>query len=127
MMLSQDISSVFIYSTINNFSLFQFRLDMIRMDEPLRLDILYRNSVITWRFGPYVRGLYTIELGETASKIYPMPPVGKRFNSYKGQTIHFRLKYESPEGWITYSPLLTISISEKDYGRIQWQRDSEGA
>jgi len=97
-------------------------LNVIRMDVPFSLDILYKNSVITWQFGPYERGSYAILLGSVASEIYPLPMQGRRFNSYKGQTLEFRLRYESPEGWVTYSPLLDIVIDDEDYCHVRWQR-----
>jgi hypothetical protein len=94
----------------------------IRMKEPLSLDIRYSALTADWKFGPYEKGEYTVLFGDTGEEAQSLPPTGKRFVSWKGQSFPLRLRYSSPDGWMTYSPLMALEVDESGNGSIKWQR-----
>ncbi len=74
-------------------------------DRPLSVTINYTGGILSWKFGPYKGGEYSIIIsGESGYKLR-LPSSGMwRFEM--AEPILFRVRYDSPEGWITYSPLL---------------------
>jgi hypothetical protein len=60
--------------------------------------------------------------GETANDMIDLPPTGNRLIFLKNRTSVLRLRYASPEGWRTYSPLLTLRVDEQDSGSLEWKR-----
>ena len=94
----------------------------IRMKEPLSLDIQYSALKVEWQFGPYEKGEYAVLFGNTTEDIQSLQSTGKRFVSWKGEGLPLRLRYSSPDGWITYSPLLVLEIDKSGSGSIKWQR-----
>lgn len=94
----------------------------IRLHVPLSLHIHYDHAVISWEFGPYKEGSYALFFGEEAESIYQLPNKGKRLISLRRQSPKVRLRYISPHGWRTYSPILNLAI-KNDQGRIQWQKE----
>lgn len=91
----------------------------IRMDVPLHLIIEYDHPMVSWKFGPYKEGNYSILLGATAYSVFPLSDKGHMNEPL--QTSLFRLRYMSPEGWSTYSPLLQLNISG-GRGTVGWRR-----
>jgi hypothetical protein len=76
---------------------------------PLSAELCYSdNNDILWHFGLYKEGQYTFlgrdEFGVTSR--LRLPARGKTRALLTASTIPFYLRYDSPEGWITYSPLL---------------------
>lgn len=94
----------------------------IRTEAPLSLRIAYLDSTVSWKLGPYRKGEYALFLGRTSESLFPLPAEGTRFVSFRGQTVYFRLRYVSPEGWMTFSPLLKLQVGDDDRGSLVWER-----
>jgi len=94
---------------------------LLKAGVPLSLVIAYDDSRINWHFGPYKSGSYAVLFGKMAESVYSLPPRGSRIVTLKDSTLLIRLRYESPEGWITYSRALQFTI-KKDKGFIKWRR-----
>ena len=87
----------------------------LRSDVALEMDYEYDEGTFEWRFGPYTEGSYTL-VSEVLGAL-PAPRAGRqRFPVIDGTP--FYLRYNSPEGWVTYSPLQTIRYGEP----VSWQR-----
>jgi hypothetical protein len=93
--------------------------DKIRQDVPLNISINYLQSNLSWEFSPYKEGRYSFILDNGAIK-YDFPPSGNLKVTLSG-TVIFRVRYESPGGWITYSPHLAFKIVQGS-GTINWKR-----
>jgi hypothetical protein len=96
-------------------------LQGIRMDKPLSMEANYDRAVFAWTFGPYQKGNYTLFVGQTSESKFPLPKDGKAFISFKGETVYLRLRYISPKGWRSYSPLVKLAV-KGDSGSVQWRR-----
>jgi len=94
--------------------------ERVRLEAPLSLSIKYEKSTLGWEFGPYKNGSYDLVFGPGGESIRQMPNNGRRFVGLN-EDVRFRLRYSSPEGWRTYSPLLVLSIAD-DKGSIDWKR-----
>jgi len=87
----------------------------LRSDVALEMDYEYDDGAFEWRFGPYADGSYTL-VSEVLGAL-PAPRAGRlRFPVVDGTP--FYLRYNSPEGWVTYSPLQTIRYGQP----VSWQR-----
>ncbi|MEJ2684285.1 MAG: hypothetical protein P8Z71_07815 [Candidatus Sulfobium sp.] len=93
----------------------------IRMDKSLSMNVNYNRAVFAWTFGPYQKGDYTLFVGRTSESKFPLPKNGKAFISFRGETVYLRLRYVSPDGWLSYSPLLELAV-KNDKGSVQWRR-----
>ena len=96
-------------------------LTTVRENAPLSIVMGYRDAIVSWEFGPYKDGTYVLLFGETAESVYDLPPYGSRPVYVKDSLVLFRLRYSSPQGWVTYSPLLQLEISS-DRGHVEWKR-----
>jgi len=97
------------------------KLPPLRKDAPLSLKLEYNGKTVAWEFGPYRDGTYQLLFEKTAGTIYPLPVSGSHFVYLNDMTIPFRLRYASPDGWVTYSPLIDFRITS-DGGRAVWRR-----
>ncbi len=70
-------------------------------------------NTIEWKFAPYNQGTYYI-----ISDRFYMPIPKENTALFYDKKLNFIIVYESPEGWITYSPEFTL---EKDQ-IIDWKR-----
>jgi hypothetical protein len=95
--------------------------ERVRLTAPLSLSIKYKKSTLEWEFGPYKNGSYDLVFGSGGESVYPMPYTGSRSVPLNGIDVRLRLRYSSPDGWLTYSPLLVLSIAD-DKGSIAWKR-----
>jgi hypothetical protein len=71
-----------------------------------------------WRLGPYPEGKYSFLLAGGAV-LLPVP----RETGYRTRgtpAISLQLRYESPEGWLTYSPVLDLDLSRPM--KREWRR-----
>lgn len=98
-------------------------LSLIKNDAHISVAIEYHNAEIFWEFGSYKDGTYVLLFGNAADNLYPLPVKGSRYVTLKDSSINFRLRYSSPEGWVTYSPLLTLEING-GRGALKWVSDS---
>lgn len=74
-------------------------------NQPLTVAANSHRHTLSWRFGPYTDGIYSVVAPELTR--ISLPPQGSHRSS-----IHFdqaRVRYDSPEGWITYSPILRMT------------------
>lgn len=91
----------------------------VRQDADLRVNVDYVNPTLTWQFGPYEKGEYAFVL-DTAQAKYPVPRSGT-WRTALSASPEFRVRYESTDGWITYSPVLSLS-GEANHMAIKWER-----
>ena len=74
-------------------------------ENPISVAFDYADGVVSWQLGPYEKGQYSIiTYGEHGSKMM-IPPSGFRRKEIIDPLL-FRVRYDSPEGWTTYSPLM---------------------
>ena len=87
-----------------------------RQHKLLQVDLKFANGVISWELGPYCVGQYSIiTYGVSGSKMQ-IPQYGSRRKELTHPLI-FRVRYDAPEGWITYSNL--FRFDGKDLAAIQ--------
>jgi hypothetical protein len=89
---------------------------VIRGDAPLRAEIRAVSTGIRWDLGPYTEGHYGLVLsdGLTAVEV----PASGGFLLRRVTAMSLRVKYESPEGWTTYSPELALAPGKS----VRWAR-----
>lgn len=90
----------------------------IREGAPLTIEIHAVGRTLHWTLGPYQEGRYTFVLGN-GIQAFDMPAVGG-FQLRQAGALSLRLKYQSPEGWTTYSPELAMDFSRNPVFR--WSR-----
>jgi len=98
-------------------------LERLRPNKPLRVAIRYKEPEISWRVGPYREGRYAIVTEEYYQYVLPIAPTG-RVPIKLVEPLPFRIRYTSPEGWVTYSDLLTIA-PDKAHAEIMWARPGQ--
>lgn len=94
----------------------------VRWDADLKVKVDYGDSILRWRFGPYKNGEYAFVLG-AAQWPYSVPRSGS-IRTKLGSTPEFRVRYTSPNGWITYSPVLGLR-REGNLKGIEWARNQK--
>lgn len=88
----------------------------IRPSAPMRLDFHYHDDALFWTFGPYSDGKWRVLIANGA---YDVPRVdGYSLPGMQG--IALRVRYESPAGWVTYSPEIALDFVRRP--RQTWQR-----
>jgi len=83
----------------------------IRDNVPLRADFRHRGQTLSWRLGPYADGRYSILLGrgEHAFTV----PAEASFRLGDLTAIDLRVRYDSPAGWVTYSPEIHLDFARQ--------------
>lgn len=85
---------------------------------PLNAAFRHEDEVLTWSLGPYRDGRYRLVLGSGA--LVMDVPARAAFRVGAVAPPSLRVRYDSPEGWTTYSPDLTLDFSG---GRaFSWRR-----
>ena len=105
----QDISA-----TIGQ-RLAQFRQSRVA---PLALSLSNADGLISWQFGPYTDGSYNVVSSSIGNIRLPVSQQGLRTSIRSG--VDFYLRYSSPAGWSTYSPLLHL---QPDGAVLNWSRE----
>jgi hypothetical protein len=90
-----------------------------RAVKPLSIAIQYRNHLLSWQFGPYKDGIYSVVNGQWMGKLQA-PATGQRRTTLPAPAYNFFIRYDSPEGWVTYSPPLTFTPTRET--SLIWQR-----
>ncbi|HYN19954.1 MAG TPA: hypothetical protein VE078_03265 [Thermoanaerobaculia bacterium] len=90
----------------------------IRERAPLDVDMRAAGRTLHWTLGPYREGRYSFVLGDGVQAFH-MPAKGA-FQVRQPGAMSLRIKYRSPEGWITYSPELAMDFSREAVFR--WSR-----
>lgn len=94
-------------------------------ERELRVEMIYDESTsrLGWRFGPWTEGRYEILLAGDEEKpevSIPVPLLREGEAPFTiGGSFRVIVKYSSPEGWRTYSPVLTLDPAA---GRLSWER-----
>lgn len=74
-----------------------------QVENPLSLHIRFKQSMVVWEFGPYAEGVYEVVFSDTGSQ--PLPRTKGSAPWLISKNVDFYLRYKSPNGWITRSPL----------------------
>lgn len=90
----------------------------IRHEAPLSADFEYRDGSLFWAFGPYAEGRYRLLLANGVQAFDVPREDGFRMEALKG--IALRIRYDSPQGWTTYSPELALDFVRRP--RMTWKR-----
>jgi hypothetical protein len=83
----------------------------------LSADFTYRDGNLFWTLGPYAVGQYSFLLGDGVERFDVRKQDGYRNGSPR---LSLRIRYESPEGWVTYSPELNVDLA--DAKAMRWER-----
>jgi hypothetical protein len=94
----------------------------IREEAPLTVEMHAAESTLHWTLGPYRDGKYSFLLGDGVQS-FPMPAHGG-FQLRHGGRLSLRVKYQSPQGWITYSPELAMDFTRSP--SFRWARPARG-
>jgi len=82
----------------------------IRKNVPLQARFRFDNGTLSWRFGPYTRGAWSVLFGDGA-QAFPVP----RRDAFKLGNVpglDLRIRYDSPEGWRTYSETIHLHFTK---------------
>jgi hypothetical protein len=90
----------------------------IRTTAPLTAEIRGEGTGISWDLGPYIEGRYRFVLGDGVTAV-DMPRTGG-FLLRQLAPLSLRVEYESPEGWVTYSPVLSLDPAARAV--VRWGR-----
>ena len=86
-------------------------------DVPLRADFWHEEGGFFWDLGPYVTGQYAIVYADGVERFDVAPRDGYRRHA---AVLSLRVRYEAPEGWVAFSP--DISIDLRANRRARWER-----
>ncbi len=80
----------------------------VRNTAPLIAEFHHRNGTLAWRFGPYSDGSWRVLIGD-AQQAFDVPREDAfRLGDLNG--IALRIRYQSPQQWVTYSPEITLDF-----------------
>ena len=86
------------------------RCPSMRANAALRATFQVRDGDLFWDFGPYTDGSYRVLFAD-GIKAYDVPRHdGFRLSGV--QTLTLRLRYQSPAGWVTYSPDIVVDFKK---------------
>jgi hypothetical protein len=90
----------------------------IRPGAPLTATFHYRKPALYWDLGPYSEGRYTAILGNG----YQVSELPRRdaLNLPGLDAVTLRIRYQSPQGWSTYSPDIPLDFVRKP--DVTWRR-----
>ncbi|HEY3570998.1 MAG TPA: hypothetical protein VGP73_23915 [Thermoanaerobaculia bacterium] len=91
----------------------------IRWDAPLSASFHDSKGVLRWDLGPYEDGKYSFLMGDGAA-VFEMPRSAAFQMQDRAPFLLLRVRYESPEGWVTYSPELRVPLVEGQ--GVRWGR-----
>lgn len=91
----------------------------------LTINLRFESGTLSWQLGPYQEGQYYGTAGNVdTEKLYAIPTQGSYYMGLADK-LPVVIKYVSPAGWFTYSPVLVLDTAKKDaQGMVQltWQR-----
>jgi len=105
-------------------------LDCGKHDVALTVKISRAGHVLHWQLGPYKKGQYYAIASSNrpnmrdGAPVINIPTRGNLFYDLS-KTLYVVIKYISPEGWHTYSPILTLDPAKTDIqGNVEliWER-----
>ena len=92
--------------------------DAIRAAAPLAIEVRAEAGEIAWELGPYPEGRYGFVWND-GIRALELPRAG-RYHLGDLSDLTVRVRYESPDGWITYSPELRLDLARVPVFR--WSR-----
>lgn len=90
----------------------------IRNDVPLTADFRFANGTLFWTFGPYERGTWHVLLGDGVQAFTVPREDAYILGNLPG--IALRVRYDAPEGWVTYSPEIALDFQRRQ--TFRWHR-----
>jgi hypothetical protein len=90
----------------------------IRNDAPLRAEFHHRGEALFWRFGPYAQGKWSVVIANGLQAFEVPREDGFRLAGVPGLAL--RVRYQAPEGWVTYSPEIALDFA-REPDRV-WRR-----
>jgi hypothetical protein len=90
----------------------------IRENAPLRAEFRHRNEALFWRFGPYDDGKWRVVLAGGIQAFDVPREDGFKLPGVPGLSL--RVRYQSPEGWVTYSPEINLEFARQP--ELEWHR-----
>lgn len=90
----------------------------IRETAPMRVEFHHRGEVLQWRFGPQHDGRWSVVVAGGLMAYDVKPEDGFRLTGVPGLAL--RVRYESPEGWVTYSPEIALDFARQP--DLVWHR-----
>ncbi|HYH09033.1 MAG TPA: hypothetical protein VEK11_18410 [Thermoanaerobaculia bacterium] len=90
----------------------------IRENAPLTADFRFENGTLFWTFGPYERGAYHVVFADGIQAFTVPREDAYRLGEMDG--IALRVRYDAPEGWVTYSP--EIALDFRRTPTFRWHR-----
>ena len=90
----------------------------IREKAPLHAEFRHRRDALFWRFGPYRDGKWRVVLGGGLQAFDVPREDGFRLPGVAGLAL--RVRYQSPEGWVTYSPEINLEFARQP--EVVWHR-----
>jgi hypothetical protein len=83
----------------------------IRTNVPLHARFRFQDGTLFWQFGPYERGTWTIVFADGAQAF--AVPRNDAFQLGNVPGLALRIRYDSPEGWSTYSETIHLDFTQK--------------
>jgi hypothetical protein len=89
----------------------------IRRRAPLSARFVWRGRSLRWQLGPRHDGAYSVVRDEGVARIKVPRQGGFRLG---GAPLRLRIRYDAPEGWVTYSDELDV----RPESTLAWSRDA---
>jgi hypothetical protein len=90
----------------------------IRSSVPLTVRFHFQRPELHWELGPYADGKYTVLLAD-GWETFEVPRK-EALNIPNVTSLAVRVRYDSPEGWTTYSPEMALDFTRQS--DFAWQR-----
>jgi hypothetical protein len=91
----------------------------IRWNAPLSASFRDSGGALRWDLDPYREGKYSFLMGDGVA-VFEMPRSAAFQMREHAPFLPLRVMYESPEGWVTYSPELRVPLVEGE--GVRWGR-----
>jgi hypothetical protein len=88
----------------------------------LSIDFSYSHGKLKWQFGTYREGRYFLFLKGWDSGLIQVKREGEIVREFDLENDFILVKYESYDGWKTYSPVLKFDRVASHEGSINWRR-----
>jgi hypothetical protein len=90
----------------------------IRAAAPLSVEFHHRGQTLLWHFGPHKDGSYRV-LRDNGGQAFEVP-ANDAFRLGDATGITLRVRYQSPAGWVTYSPDFALDFVH--HPDLTWRR-----
>ncbi len=90
----------------------------IRESAEMRVEFHHRKDTLRWRFAPYQDGRWSVVVAGGMMAYEVRPEDGFRLSGVPGLAL--RVRYESPQGWVTYSPEIALDFARQP--DLVWHR-----